>query len=1026
MSEHDFSFRSQDVDYLGFLEAQLRDLQGIHTLAYEMMQNADDVKDNDGRSQTSTISFDVTDEALIIENDGVFRDVDFDRLQNLAGGGKRDETGTTGAFGIGFTAVYQITDAPQIFSQNRHWTIVPDALPDQRIRERQVPTNGTRFVLPWAFDGRSPIRRALRIDAVTPDQFESFVASLGQAIQTASLFLTQLHTLIVLRNGRLINQIKRTQAQANQIILQNLAGEAATWLILTGDFNDEATQLRTRYPWQIEDKRQSKVRLALPAAGLDEQGRLFAVLPSNSMIPLPFHISADFYPTTDRKRIHFSDGYQAEWNQAAILCAAKTVAHHFHTLPRHLGPVGLWQLVQACVIAQQMVESGELPSIFAAFWHNLAPLLPYQSILFTAGEQWVLPNHVRLLQPGVDDTAVSLLTHLKIPIVHPDLFAFQQLMAQPEIGTTSLTVQDITAALVDAELTQPTDLFAAPPFLRSLEVLQTLWQIIDKLLNQLFHPERIEEARAALRPCAVVLTESMMLTQIDRVYQGKETAKRLFPHVNWLHTAVSFSTFPGNLVQPFGVRQAVELLAQMPIDQLEYEWRMGRLDLPALFRWFESNQIEIFADDPTLQQEISRLPLCPVGGELRPLAHLYIPGGFDDPLGLAGLVDLDAIGGRSQFLHDLGARELDFDTYVSTKMPYMLSHNHDIPSDARYRLVRLLAEHLGEFRDDLDLQEQLGELPLVASMDGTFRAANATYATRDAVSFLGERVHIAEPVESGAVQALHHWLGVRERPSAADIVQTLLAVNTEQKDTDKQLDIPTYDRMMHCWVRLNEMFVEGEIDDSDLAALNGRQLIPNPQHELCFPAHLFWADSDSQLAASFIDLGVQVVEPDEKYAAVWQVVGVKQLEQSVSLTISNDQNGVIDEIVQHRIGDRIVLIERALRSEGIVGETAVDTTILKKIRVLKLPQLHIQVQITVGEKLFKGEETTVAAKWDATTNTLYLSDAPQTAWTAVARELTVALMGGKAKGSLAIIIREILTQVTFAAASQSLDELGYL
>ncbi|MCP5098484.1 MAG: hypothetical protein GY943_23285, partial [Chloroflexi bacterium] len=109
MSESDFSYKSQNVNYLGFLEAQLRDLQGIHTLAYELIQNADDVKDEDGRSQTTWLTFDITDDALIVENDGVFRAVDFERLQNLAGGGKRDEAGTTGAFGIGFIAVYQIT-----------------------------------------------------------------------------------------------------------------------------------------------------------------------------------------------------------------------------------------------------------------------------------------------------------------------------------------------------------------------------------------------------------------------------------------------------------------------------------------------------------------------------------------------------------------------------------------------------------------------------------------------------------------------------------------------------------------------------------------------------------------------------------------------------------------------------------------------------------------------------------------------------------------------------------------------------
>ena len=128
MNSDEFIYKPQDVNYLGFLEAQLRDLGGIATLAYELIQNGDDTH-ADG-SPATTLTFNVTDEALIVENDGVFRPVDFERLQNIAGGGKRAEMGVTGAFGLGFIAVYQVTDAPEIFSNGRHWIIRPDAPPE--------------------------------------------------------------------------------------------------------------------------------------------------------------------------------------------------------------------------------------------------------------------------------------------------------------------------------------------------------------------------------------------------------------------------------------------------------------------------------------------------------------------------------------------------------------------------------------------------------------------------------------------------------------------------------------------------------------------------------------------------------------------------------------------------------------------------------------------------------------------------------------------------------------------------------
>ena len=41
MNDDEFIYKPQDVNYLGFLEAQLRDLGGIATLAYELIQNGD-------------------------------------------------------------------------------------------------------------------------------------------------------------------------------------------------------------------------------------------------------------------------------------------------------------------------------------------------------------------------------------------------------------------------------------------------------------------------------------------------------------------------------------------------------------------------------------------------------------------------------------------------------------------------------------------------------------------------------------------------------------------------------------------------------------------------------------------------------------------------------------------------------------------------------------------------------------------------------------------------------------------------
>jgi len=379
--EDDVTYRPQAVDYLGFLEAKLRDLQGIDAMVYELIQNADDIRDEAGRPANQVISFDVRDDALIIENEGVFRPVDFERLQRIASGEKREELGTTGAFGIGFLSVYQVTDYPEIFSSGYHWTIRADAQPERRIEERRLTTQATRFRLPWAFDAASPVRRRLRLGTIEAAQLDRLSQEINQAIELAVLFLRQLHTLEVKRQGRLVKRLRRHLDGQQQLNITDHLGQTRSWYLLSGDFETEAAQLRADYGWQIEPGRSCDVRLAIPTAGLDQPGRLFAILPTESTIPLPLYINADFFPTTDRKRITFSDGYQAEWNQAALTAAARVLAANLGALPEVMGYRALWQLLQRLDDTRQMAAQGDLPSVFAAFWQAAASQMSQQPLV---------------------------------------------------------------------------------------------------------------------------------------------------------------------------------------------------------------------------------------------------------------------------------------------------------------------------------------------------------------------------------------------------------------------------------------------------------------------------------------------------------------------------------------------------------------------------------------------------------------------------------------------------------------------
>lgn len=781
-------YRRHSVDYLGFLEAKLRDLHGIATLVYEFIQNADDVRDEQGGPGASQISFDVRDDALLVYNNGVFRSIDFDRLERVAGGGKREEAGTTGAFGLGFISAFQITDYPEIFSSGRHWTIRPDKPEEERILEQDVETEGTWFRLPWAFYSTTVVRRQLRLEPVRPQQLPDFVTEISEAIRLAALFLKQINVLEVRRSGELVLRVERELVDG-QIIIRDGQDEQA-WTLFIGDFDEEASALREKYPGRIEDKRHSQVLLAVSDKPLPH-GCLFSGLPSETAVPLPFHLNADLFPATDRKRILFDSDYQSEWNRTAVRCAARILAAHFKQLPALLQYQGLWQFLQQLFLCYQQARQPALDAVFASFWQEITPFLTTHPIVFTVGMQWVTAGEARLLDSQAETTAASIFRDLGIPIVHEALHPYSVLMRLPEIDVPLLSVDDVASALVQAGLEDQTHLTEAPLPLRTVKNWQVLWDVLDVLLLRTA-PEEWERAEEVLRACAIAPADDATLRRPDRLARGDEIARQIFSDVAWLHESINPGRIPGRLVAEFDAEQAVAFLSRFTKEELEAAWHEGKLDLAALFRWLESRQMEIVSH-PELKEKVRRLPIGPAGSELFPLADLYVPGGFDDPLKMSQTVDLAVIGERAGYLlQDLGARPLTFDTYVRDRVPFILQKHSGLPSDARHRLVRLLAERLGEIRDDNALQEQLSQLPLVACYDGHFRPGDETYARRDTVEVLGDNnIYIAEPVESEAVRALHEWLGVTQEPRPRDVVTRVEKVVAQPCDAGARQAVMT-------------------------------------------------------------------------------------------------------------------------------------------------------------------------------------------------------------------------------------------
>ncbi len=793
------TYLSQSVDYLGFLEAKLRDLRGIATLVHELLQNADDVHDEAGRPGATRITFDVCDDALIVENDGVFRQVDFERIRNIAGGGKREEEGTTGAFGIGFISVYQITDHPEIFSSGKHWTLRPEAPELERIEEEPMQTAATSFRLPWAFDPSSQVRQKLRIEAVRQEALNGYLHEMGQALSGAALFLKQLIILELKRSGLLIRRIQRDVDDEGTIWIDD-GGKARAWRVLRGTFASEAGRLRVTFS-QIEAKKHSDVLVAVPDDP-SQTGRLYAVLPTQSQIPVPFYINADFFPSSDRKRILLEDGYQTDWNRAALRAAAQTLAEHLDELREVLGHAAFWNLIKRLEDAKRQAEKGDCDLVFDRFWRGIERRLPQLPIVYTSDGLWLRPAEVRLLESDAEQAAEPILRALGIATAHPDLRPYFGLMRQGVIGTPLLGIPDVVAGLKRAGLDRPTPVPQAPEILRSLDNLRALWSALDAVWGRQSAAEKGANY-PSLNECAIALDTENALQPPAEFYRADEEARAIFPPP-WLHPDLPADRMPGMLVDEFGASAALDCLEE-EAENLDGRWKAGEWHPARVYRWLEGRREE-FNRSQGLVRRLQAMPMWPAAGNLLPLTGLYIPGGFDDPLKLAVLVDIDALGGRKEFLEDLGVKPLTFKTYVREQVPQVFRTNPDLAAESRRGLVQLLARKLGEIRDDEELRRVLGSLPLIECTDGEFRAARKTYAPSNVAAFLADRIYIAAPVaqEAEALKALYEWLGVAQEPRPEDVLARLRAMPATPDVASIQLVRSVFEYLVSQWPKWEE------------------------------------------------------------------------------------------------------------------------------------------------------------------------------------------------------------------------------
>jgi len=795
-------YLSRGTDHLGSLQRTLRDLVGYRTLANELIQNADDSGTANESHRATAITFDVLDDRLIVENDGRFSDCgsitdaqcawkiergskcDYHRFRTVAGGDKRNELTATGAFGIGFTSVYQITDRPELIASGRHWMIDELAEESKRIIICRGCTEclaeevaNTRFVLPFASSPGSPLREELKFTAFSEASRRELIDELEAVLPDSLLFLKSVSKIVLRVDGVTKLELQRVN-DGDDLLLANGSLPDRVWHRLTGDFDKESAELKKRYP-QIEGKRKSSISIVF-SDDVEPAGLLYACLPTQQHTGLPFHINADFFPSSSRKDIVLESDFQSEWNRAALRAAARLLATQFARIYGQLTAVQLWSFIEAVFATSKAVIQGRLDSVFSAFWESLLPVLQTEPVILTTTGAFVAPPFCLIEYTRRQREFVRVFESVGLATPHEDIWSrVADVQLRSALGIATINIPRLYKAFEQNNLTEPLELNAAPSFFQTRSGLALAWDCVESFLTDKVSGQDRESLRKlALVPC------------VDGVLRPANSVRRADEHTVWLFRCID-QTQPfyvetaatpralRELVLPFSVDDALMSLEKLAVTDLAGRL-VADLDLQ-LLRWFSKQEPEFLNYDA--RKRLANLSIFPSTSGWLPLKELALPGDFKDELGLANLLDTHRLAGLRDFLVNLGAEELSFLRYVRQYLPNAFRLPVDPEAtDKKLRAVKLLAQRIGALEDDVT-KARLQRVPLIKCTDGIFRIPADVYLDNKLnVAILGTEIHRAtwsddSPLKETVVR-LYQWLGVSSFPRDEDLAERVKSLGT--------------------------------------------------------------------------------------------------------------------------------------------------------------------------------------------------------------------------------------------------------
>lgn len=790
---------AQDVEYIGTIANNLRDLEGKETLAFELIQNADD------DASASSICFDVTEEALTVENDGEFTDCgqvredscpfeqekgfqcDFHRFRNLASRGKRREENTTGTFGIGFISVYQITDRPELQSGYRHWTIRPDADRGRRIIEKELASrrDGTEFYLPWAKDPTSELRQALEADPISDSYPAKLAEVLASTLPKSLLFLRNLTSIELCRNHETVLKAwRRSEGNRRQIITErNGAQRTSTYMIEERNFRSEARQLVENANSANQEEKSPRVEIAVPIDNTSEiqsGGRYYAYLPTRHPTGLPFHIQADFFPSSDRRRIVFDGGFRNKWNRLATRQSYEAFRSLLPRLKEEAEPPRFWKILNE--VYQSRNPEGDLSNEPPPeCWKKLKPCLREGEYVFTGHERWRRAEETYLPRKNIEqiERLADVLDILDIEVPISKIRSYQNLLQ--EIGSRRLTISVVVERFESFNIEEGTSINEAPEWMQDPRRYAAVFQLTEKLYQSLSSSD--EELVDRLRKLPLALSTNGRFHTFENVrrvgrpdYLGplsQLNSKYLFLAPDLPSEVLDFVNDAG-LVEKLKIEDVYNILCGLSESELDAQWTDSSSSLAQLIRGLlEHDKLRGGPRKKKLRSSLRNLPIWPVGDGYSSLDNVVIPGGFEDPLEISKVLAGPAVRSVGRKIEDiLGVPRLNFERYVTEELPRAFDEE-TIGVETRRETVKLLARKLGKLQAIDGTREALSECPIALCKDGEHRPPKEVYFEETTVrQILGENVsYVAEELPHPAASDLYGEVGVASNPRPRDVAE---------------------------------------------------------------------------------------------------------------------------------------------------------------------------------------------------------------------------------------------------------------